>query len=561
LFESLNEDEIKNCENNFDEIEGDLNKLLLKLKEMKDTEPIEIRKTYKDILLNSKQNGSRRINDNFHSIQVYSDEFVDIPKVAQNGHIFSKQESEDEIEIKNSQHTLAGFIEVTLQKQEKLLPLLAQPVEDICVLRNENEIVDLAEGQAEENSLDKHFPSLKSEETKVENSLVKSFPIQKLDFDCQCNIENEDAKIKLNEIANENERLLSQLEAKNEEISTLVEDYETKLKDIRDAQITFDREEEEKNELIRANQQLYTQLELKNADISKLMASLEKVALEKSEFEINSKLERQEINKICDDLLSTNENLSIQMDAKIEEIANLMKIVETKFNQEKRHVECQCSIIESDEIKNLSLQLEVNLDEIKNLKEKEVKYLEEIDELKLELSRQNEDIVVSPKLTSPSKIDRDEEINYDCHEINSLEDLISNYLKLIKSYKKILAQLDEVNTDHSQLKVSYNRLNTRYLKLRESTSESETSSTEINKKVHNNSNNFMESKIAVAHLKAPKDDASDEAGLNNMKVAYEHLHVLYNRQKANFFSEYNKLHDEYLNSTKTSNKSSSKNNV
>ena len=71
----------------------------------------------------------------------------------------------------------------------------------------------------------------------------------------------------------------------------------------------------------------------------------------------------------------------------------------------------------------------------------------------------------------------------------------------------------------------------------------------------------MDSKIAVAHLNTTKDYVSDEAGLNNMKVAYEHLHVLYNRQKANFFSEYNKLHDEYLNSIKTSNKSSSNNNV
>jgi hypothetical protein len=53
--------------------------------------------------------------------------------------------------------------------------------------------------------------------------------------------------------------------------------------------------------------------------------------------------------------------------------------------------------------------------------------------------------------------------------------------------------------------------------------ESEASPTEIRKKVPDNSINFdecfMDSKKPVAHLNTTKDYVSDEAGLNNMKVA------------------------------------------
>lgn len=582
LFESLNEDE-KNCENNLDEIQGDLDKLLLKLNEMKDFEPIEIRRSYKDILVSNRNDKLK----NFHSIQVFSDEFVDIPRADRS----QANDKADEKEVVDSFHTLADHIELTLSKKQKLLP---QPVEDISL-----------------NGTNGNIDQLYKHESFDDQSMAK-----KHDFDCQCDIENE----KYNDLVHENKNLSNsyiyqirinknlnaQLESKNAEISKLVESLEkkgieikTKLKheeankestillesnnariselektleniisEKKENEIKFksshDKTNKRNDELVRANKNLNMELEARNSEIQKLekkidklMLKLERSITERSEFEIKFKVEQEEANKRNDEQIRTNSDLSVQLEMKIDEISNLSNIIETKLETFLGKNECHSKDVTNELIdanKNLSLQLETQFDEInhlnesvRSLKDAELKNLDEIRELKLQLSKRanNDPLVSSSKATPENDY---EEINYDCHEIHSLEDLISNYLKLIKSYKKILARLDEVKTDHSQLKVSFNHLNTRYLKLRESTSENEIKESKGDE-CFEDENSDMKC--------ATKDDVE----LNNMKIAYEHLYILYTRQKVNFFSDYNKLHGEYLNAIKTSSKQNSNENL
>ena len=562
---------------------------------MKDFEPIEIRKSYKEILVSSKND--RLNNKNFHSIQVFSDEFIDIPKV--NTHI--EHTKNDETEVNDSLHTLADHIELTLSKHhQKLLP---QPIEDISLGTSEN-FNDFESKQHEESFDDKII-------------------CEKNDFDCQCNLENEKYDDLVHENKNlsnsyiyqirTNKNLITQLESKNAEISRLVEGLEKKEIEIKaklkhdnsvnllesdnakflelektlekvksekkDNEIKFkfshDKTNKRNDELVRANKNLSVELESKNLEIQKLekkldklMIKLEKALTEKIEFETKFKVEQEEANKRNDELVRTNSDLSMQLEIKIDEITNFAHVLETKFNQYfekntpvKHGDQKRQSSIQNDETnelvrvnKNLSFQLETQADEIKHLnasirslQDNDQKNLEEIRELRLKLSqRTNSDAATLSKTMSENDY---EEINYDCHEIHSLEDLISNYLKLIKSYKKILARLDEVKMDHSQLKVSYNHLNTRYLKLRESTSENEL--TDVSK----SDECFIEE---ASNLKTMVDD---ETELNNMKVAYEHLYILYTRQKVNFFSDYNKLHEEYLNAIKTPSKKDSNENL
>ena len=269
--------------------------------------------------------------------------------------------------------------------------------------------------------------------------------------------------------------------------------------------------------------------------------------------------------------------------------------------------ECQCDIASDDAAKtftdlmetnkNLFVQLEAKIDEIKqlnsyvtSLQESDAKNRAEISELKSELDSVKKCQSPPPPLAqeaamtsvSASTIENDYEtdINYDCHEIHSLEDLIGNYLKLIKSYKKILARLDEVKIDHSQLKVSYNYLNSRYLKLRNSTSENEltdeaTMTAEQNGELHQEDDCFGDNTTTTKISKTVNEkqiqlDNQNYASLvenkykqqlENVKLAYSHLYELNARYRVDSHLSYNKLHDAYLKLLKNGNKPDTNDNL
>ncbi|CAF0973226.1 unnamed protein product, partial [Brachionus calyciflorus] len=112
-------------------------------------------------------------------------------------------------------------------------------------------------------------------------------------------------------------------------------------------------------------------------------------------------------------------------------------------------------------------------------------------------------------------------LSTDFNEINSLQDLIMNYLNLIKSYKNLLAKFDAVNIDNSELR----------LKLRKKISTNDDISLDLEKNQEKND------QFAPDILKKQ---------VENLKMAYQNLYALYEKNKSESFSLYNKLHDNYI---------------
>ena len=310
---------------------------------------------------------------------------------------------------------------------------------------------------------------------------------------------------------------------------------------------------------------------------------------------------KQEINEFENFDMKLQETAHEDLVRSAESVNHLKEIFKNKPIFDKSDFECQCDLINTEKEnmylesiesnKSMYIQLESKVNEIKNLnsfikslEENESKLVQDIDELRsaneklqtqteFRLSNSLTSSVISRSVSPKQFLNSSKDGNdYDSQEINSLEDLIENYLNLIKSYKFILAKLEEVNFDHSQLKVSYNYLNSKYLKLRSQTpSIIDNEITEVNdsKAIINSSpdttNDWTKDEIVLDVNNLEKEVESNQAQieadnqnyisliekkyeqqLNNLKFAYNSLCALYASHKDESFKNYNKLHEEYL---------------
>jgi len=128
------------------------------------------------------------------------------------------------------------------------------------------------------------------------------------------------------------------------------------------------------------------------------------------DFDCQCNMDKEEydfaLDKLKQEFLDSNMNLQRQIDAKNNEIKDLNAIIklleENQLNNEKKLNEAE-----------------------KELQESTLTVAEQL--------KTNSDQSIESRQSSPEKTDIDL-----CYEINSLEDLIKNYLNLIKSYKTIL---------------------------------------------------------------------------------------------------------------------------
>ena len=248
------------------------------------------------------------------------------------------------------------------------------------------------------------------------------------------------------------------------------------------------------------------------------------------------------IEQMRQEFLDSNLNLQKQIDAKNNEIKDLNAIIK---------------LLEENQLNN-----ERKLNEAeKELQESTITVAEKYEES--ESIQAKSDELIESKRPSPEKAEIDL-----CYEINSLEDLIKNYLNLIKSYKTILDKLNSVKIDNSQLKVSYNSLNSKYLKLK-----SENTTSKINEINENLDKNLLTKDEAISNINNLNKQDSDlkiecenaekqfeneckdyenlieikyNQQLDNLKHAYNQLILIYDGLKNNYHSNYNKLHDKYL---------------